>query len=406
MKATILSVLLAAALFLVPHAYLAEGDVSQLSYLFLFIFSLLLLIVPLIYSFSWTPLQKGEQNFTPRLLDMLAKDKKLILTKTLLYLIPVAAFALTVVSIFGTGFNKFYLLPAWFILFGVAIDGVQYLIHRISEYMNPFKVLDFFREDAETQIRNTNLNEVVGTIDSLSEVALRSIERSNTSLAAQAVQEIKEIGVNFLTATKSYSNIDKDLKEYEQSHIDKVSFTFNYLLSRLEMIAEKAVQRKFEPLVSQVLSSLGRLAISSASYDLTLSTQPINTIAKVTLNAINNGMKEIGFKSEILLTEVVKNIVKDVDLTYLEIKTPFSAVINSLDSISKELFRLDKTTPVGLISQPFANLKEIFANPPIAGHQDGPALQLENQMKLDEFNTLAAVLSTMPSPQDIVSGLN
>ncbi len=405
MKATLFSLAIAIAVMFVPSEFIADGNTTHLSYLLLFLFSLFLVVIPIVYAFSWTPLQKGELNSTPRLLEMLEKDKWLSLNCLALYLSPLIALVLTAISAFGAGLDKFFLLPAWILLLGFSIDRLRYLVHRVGEYLNPFKVLDLFKKEAETQIRETNLDAVIGSIESVAEVAIRSIERTNSSLASQAVQELKEIGQNFLKSSKTYASIDKELDEYQKSHVDKVAYTFNYLLARLADIAEKAIQKKSEPLVSQIISTLGRLAIASSAYDLTLTNQPISTITEVVLRAVNQGMREIGFKGEILLTEVVKNIVKEVDLTYLEIKTPFSAVINSLDTIAKELFRQDKSTPVGLLTQSFSQLKEIFANPPISTHQDGPLLQAENQSKLDEYNTLAAVLSTLPNPQDIVANL-
>ena len=132
MIATLVSLALAALLFIF-HAEINEADIAPTLLWFFLISSFTLLIVPLIHAFTWIPLQKGEQNTTPHLMDMFSKDRRINLKTTLLLIFPLISIALVVLNTFGHGFDKHYLILIWIVLFGFAIDMLIRLISRVID---------------------------------------------------------------------------------------------------------------------------------------------------------------------------------------------------------------------------------------------------------------------------------
>lgn len=395
MKATLISLALAAILFIF-HAEINEADIQPALNGFFLISLYTLFVVPLIHVCTWLPLQKGEQNTTPHLMEMFSKDKRIGAKTFLLLIFPLISFALVVLGAFGRGFDKHYLILVWIVLFGFSIDVLIHLLSRVRTFLDPFKSVEIFTEEAKEAIKSDNVDEIANSIDSLYEVATRAYDRSNTSLAAQAIFELKEIGVHFLSASKSLPNLNKELDDLENKNVDTIGYTFSYLISRLSLLAEKAVQKRYDPLVNQIISSLGRLTISAAKFDMTLTTAPLQAIGNIATQAVKANVRDIGFKTPYLLLEVAKSISKEANFNYQEIKTPFNSLLSAIDVIDKELFKLDKTVSIDNFKQPFIALINLFGEPVFADHQDGAALKAIASQYLDEYKTLESVLTSLP----------
>ena len=400
MKATLFSILLALILGFIP---VQNGLSASFGWILIAFSIALLLSLPLIYAAAWTPLQKGEQNITPRLIERASRDKQLLMASFALLIFSLISIAIYYLLLNAPDLNPSYLFLGWLILFGVALDLMGLLINRIMSYLNPFKAAEIFTRNAKENCRLGNLDLVVDSIEALSEVSLRAIERSNTSLAAQGVLELREVGDTFFNSAKSFAALSEELKSLEKTRVDKVSYILFYLLGRFEMIHQKAAQKKFEPLATQVLSSLGKLALSSAKFDLTLVMHPILTLGRTARLGEQLGLKDSGVKGEIVLLEVAKSLVRECDLTYVEIKSPFFTLIDNLDKIAKDLFKEDKEVSISTLTQPFLQLKEIMDDPKIATHQDTPSIKLEIDRVLSEYSALQAVMLAMPKIPTAVS---
>lgn len=393
MIATILSLILAALLFFIP---LDLTQAANLTFPIQLMSGLLLLALPLTFSSAWSSLQKGEQNLTPRLIEVFSRDKRIHLTALILIAFPLISVVLSWWLQYSIEINKIALLMGWTVLFGISLDATFDLLKRITQYLNPFKATELFAEKAKENIRANRLDLVIDSIDALSEVSLRALERSNTSLATQGILELRDVGDTFLKSAKSFANLSQDLQTLEEKQIDKVSYTLFYLLGRLEMINQKAAEKKLEPVVSQNLTALGKLAISAAKFDLTLSPAPIQTLGRSAILALQNKLKESGIKAELVLVEVARSIIREADFAYNDLKSPFLAILDNLDILSKEMFSLDKNIRIQILTQPLQQVREILNDPKIKDHQDTPLLQQEADRLLAEYAALQAVLSARP----------
>lgn len=392
MKATLFSLILAALLWIIP----LEGDLRTLNPLLLFGFpAVLLLVIPFIWSASWSALQKGEQNITPRLIEMFVQDKKIHYKALAIVLLAPLTFVFALLLQYAPDIHPKIILSLWLVLLGVALDFTLSFLVRLTSYLNPFKASELFTLKAKENIRANRLDLVVDSLDALSEVSLRALERSNTALATQGIVEIREVGDNFLKAAKSFANLTQDLDKQQNSG-DKVSYTLFYLLSRLEMIGQKATQKKLEPVESQVLTAIGRVAISSAKYDLSLTSYPLLALGRSASEATEAGLKEAGIKGEIVLIEVAKSILRDIDVSYSDLKTPFLTLIDNLDMVVKQLFKLDKSASIKTLIQPFKDLRELLKEPKVAGHQDIPVLLTELDRVEAEYAALESVMIALP----------
>lgn len=398
MKTTLFSLFIGALIWFLP---LNGNIVEGLGIAFILIPLFLLTTLIFAWGLAWGPLQKGEQNITPRLLDMFGRDKNLKISVLVLSCFPAVSLALWTLIEHSPDVSPKMLFILWIVLLGVAIDQLIYCVKKTTRYLNPFKATEIISKNAKEEIRQNRLDMFVDSIDALSEVALRSLERSNTSLAQQAIGELKEVGSTFLSSSKSFPNLNQDVATLEQTHVDKVSFTLFTLLSRFEMIGIKAAERHYEPVVSQVLTSLGRIAISSAHYDLSLVTYPLLSIGKTAIMAVKKGLTESGVKGEIVLSQVARAIINQVELTYVEIKSPFLTLIDNLDQISKERFKQNKDISVQILLQPFLELQSLFKEPKVSGHQDTPVILTELDRVIAEFNALQAVMATIPRMEPI-----
>src|SRR5262249_48876860 len=150
MKATLFSILLAFILGFIP----LQNDLSASLGWVLVAFSIaLLLSLPLIYASAWTPLQKGEQNITPRLIERVSRDKQLLMASFALLIFPLISIAIYFLLLKAPELNPTYLFLGWLILFGVALDLTGLLIKRITSYLNPFKAAEIFTRNAKENCR-------------------------------------------------------------------------------------------------------------------------------------------------------------------------------------------------------------------------------------------------------------
>lgn len=396
MIATLISAVFALILYFIP------SDIPYVWPLAHLLFVTPILAVTLFLGFTAAPLAETERRSLPRLIDRITKDNSLKLNILLVLLSSIVALFLGAFSFQKIGLVPDFGLLGLIVLSGFVIDRLKFVFYRVFDYLNPYKVINFYAEQTQKYIQEDNIEEIIRSIDSISEMANNSIRKYNSTLASESIGQLKTVGVNFLKAAKSLPNLNKDLSSYESTHADRVSFTFLTLIKRLETIADFSIKNNIEPLVNQVNSALGRLSISAAKYDISLSTVPLQTIGIISQKAVQQGLKEVGFRSLVLLPEIAKAIPENNnDLAFQEIKTSYNALLQSIDGIDKELFRTDKTMDIGILKEPFLRLNQLFDDPFFLKHQDGPSIKSISNQYLDEYRTLEAVLSTIP--QNITS---
>lgn len=405
MLGTIFSILIAAFILFNPLLEEQTINVSILVATMIAVAILFLFILPAGIVFSWLPLQKAEKNSTPRILDLFHKDSHVRLTTAWLVIFPLASIALAIDAVYIHILDKKLLFAVWIILLGLAIDASQHLFKRILNYLNPFSVVEFFTKEAYSCIQNEREIDLCNWIDALAEISIKASHSHSTSLSNAAITEQQKIASLFLKSSKSISHHTQDAQSKELGIADKVSYTMFYLYQRLELEFDKALSNNLEPICSNIILNLGKIAIDAAQYDISMASAPLRFLGKFANKAQAKDMQETVIKASCTLLGVARAILSDIDITYLEIKDPFLSIISNLEDLAKNAFRKDKTTSIPVLIQPFLDLKQMFSEEKTKNHQDTPIIMQNIDRVLGEFEALQMVLNTLPTipnmPEDI-----
>jgi hypothetical protein len=393
---TLLSLIIALLCYHYTPNDIHQEQWSQIAFLLMGLSSLFFLIFTYVHTSTWRPLQGAEKNFTPRVTELFHQDRFIKITSASLELLPLVAFFIAFVLIIIDTSQRLNLLLLWVVLFGVTIDLTRMLIRRIQTYLNPFGVIELMTQAAKASVRNEKELELCDWIDGLTEIALKSILRSNTSLGCLAINELHVIANNFLTSSKSLSHHAQDAQSKQLGIQDKISYTLFYMYQRLEIINAKAVEHHLEPVCNSIIATLSKISIYSAKFDISLTSYPIHYLGKCAISCQQHQMPEVGIKAILSLLEVAKTITHDVDLNYQQIKDCFFSLIAQMHEMTKEVFKQDKEARIDLLMQPFKNLKDLLSTEKLANHPDIPEILSKLNNVLAEFVALEMVLKTLP----------
>lgn len=378
------------AIFISAYIYFFAGDRNLAS-----LFTVSVAAAAVLLSFgaaallvSFLPIQKGEQNITPRLSELFRKDFRINGAIAYLFSLPII--------IFGVTFLPQPIIPM-LILIGIGIDLLYMLIRRIMDYLNPFQVVNFLKDEALSAVAQGSDERVCNGIESCSEVAVKSIQRHNSVLANHAIDTLGLIGENFLISSKSLSHPIQDQKLKDKGVPDSLSFVLVFLCQHLESIYMEAFEKKLELVAGFVITTLTKISVYAARIDVSLLTLPLFYINKIAQHAMENGFEDVGIKATIGLTNIAESIAAAKDIQYQDLKAPFVSIISTMDMIAKETFRLDKTTKIAILVEPFKKLQQIVQTDPIKQHQDQSVIEDQLKLVLNDFTTLETVLATMPA---------
>ena len=264
MVATFLSVILALLLWVSPYSYDAGADSFAVKTLMIAISIAFLFFIPLSMMFAWLPLQKAEQNQTPRLLEILKKDKWILLENGWLTAFSLVTLVLATSPLYIHAIEHHWFLSCWIILLGTAIDCLHGSVIQILNYLNPCSVISMFAAQAKKSIQDDKELDFCSWIDSLSEIAIKGIQRQSTSIANLVLNEEQGLVRLFLGASKSIGHKTQDAQMKSVGIVDKVGYTMFYVYQRLDILFEKSLSNKLEPTCSLIVTSLGKIALDAA----------------------------------------------------------------------------------------------------------------------------------------------
>lgn len=383
MYATLVAILLS--------AYLAyegiESDSSIAFFLSAFAAGLFLINTFLILVMSYSPFQKEEQNLTPKLLQILSNDTKLKFILILSAIFPVA--------FLGISFFPRHTI-AFLILFGLSIDTLFFLYRRISDHLNPFRVVEFIFADAKQAIILDQDTKLCELIEAATEIANKSIQRHSSALAKESIDSMGRMGELFLASEASISHPPQNPELKAQGIPDTITYVFLFLLQHLEDIYRTALEKRLDLVASFIITIYTKLATCAAAIDLSLTSLPLHFIHKTSLQSLQKGIMDIGIKTNLGIMQIAKSIAAAKDVAYQDIKPPFFTMIATLREISQEIFKKDKTTKIPLLIHPFTELRRLFSEEPLKSHQDAPAVLMQIDQILNEFKALEAVMAMKP----------
>lgn len=350
-----------------------------------------------LYAFAFNPLQHSEHTLTPRVLELLRKDSRLGYIKIWLLIFSLASFVL---AFFPTLLESQPIgLAAWIVALGISCDALNALYKRLIDYFNPYAITALFTQEADHCIQDDREVDLCHWIDALGEVATKAVQGGSTSLANHAISEMQQIARLFLEASKSIGHQTHDKQMDEIGIQDKVSYTMFYLYQRLELVSNRAAESRLQPTSNQLITILGKIAVDSAKYDISMALYPLHYLGKFTKEALMHNLYEVGDTATCTLLGVSKEILA-LDITYLEIRDIFLSIVNTMDMIAQETFKRDKTINLKVVTQPIEDLKAMFNTEKLAAHPDTPAILLSIERVIGAFTALEMVLKTIPKIPD------
>lgn len=369
MYATIISLLLA-LLFASQGTDLLGEQIAALRLAFALFFPLFGIIA---FAGSFTALQQGEQTGTPKSLELLKADPKLQAMLIFLFTWPLLAF----VQI-GT-----YTWAFLFILIGLGLDASRFLVLRLLDHLNPFRLVQLLEEASLRFLQQEQQTPLCETIEALGEMGSKGIIRGNSTLANQTVNGLETVGKRILAAEKN-------------SGKDTLTYMILFILQQMETLFKTAIAQGGGLSLGHLTTAVTKLAARAATVDLSLTLYPLHYLRRMAKKAVEEGHLDVGVKTTLSSMALANEIAALPSLESQELEAPYRCLIDILEEIAKESFRKDKTTPIPLLMQPFLELKTLFTQPKLVNHQDTPAIQKQLDRIIGEFQALDALLKTMP----------
>ncbi|MBA2367462.1 MAG: hypothetical protein H0V82_00375 [Candidatus Protochlamydia sp.] len=359
--------------------------------------ALILFLTSLSQTLNLIPLTNLEQKLVPNLIELYRRDRRLGFGRFWLYLFAFLSFAAAML-LFAADFPfQQWILPAWIVLFGISLDILKDSWQSMLRFLNPFYLVNVFERDAKKAIQNEKDEVLWSSIDSLSEIALRSVEKSKIALSNQTLQTFPPVIQAFFASSKSISRVNLDKETEKATGRDEASYTIFYLLQKLELINDRALQNRLETVCRQMIMVMGKIIIASAKFDLSMVSFPTHFLSKFGLKAQQHHFAEVADLTTSTLLEIARTILTEIDVTYAELQEPFRAILNGLDALAKGSFKKDKNTSIQVLTQPFKDIRTLLETEKMDKHTDTPVILNEIDRIIDEFTALEQVMRAIPA---------
>ncbi|MEC7838706.1 MAG: hypothetical protein VX777_01555 [Chlamydiota bacterium] len=379
---TIIAATIAALMIFLTPSQGSALSTNTITVIMLAISSILFLVGAFIRTMTWASLQKVEQNLTPRVIEFFQKDKYLQTSTLVIFAFPIISVFLTY-AINDLNFGRpIFWFALWSLLLGIALDTTLQLIDRSTNYLNPFSVVNYISKHTTF----SDDKSVFNSIDSLSEISTKAVNQTLPSLSVTSIENLQKICKNYLLNAKAAS-----------SNPEIVSYTLFYLYDKLEYLFDKALESHTEPVCDKLITTMGKFAVYTASYDITLACFPIHFLGRFAKKAQKANMDNVSEKGTCTLLEVGKIFVKDIDLQYLDIKELFFSINQHMEEIAKANFQKNKKTNIAILSQPFHDLKDVFKHEKVATHTDTPIIVKDIERIINQFEQLELIMNKIPS---------
>lgn len=386
---TLISLFFAGAWLFWPASLASNTLTYPLTQSIAYISAAFLIAFVLVRISIWMPLQKAEQNSTPRILELWMKDPVLKRLQWFFLAFPLISFAFIMLDAFQILPLQRILYAIWIVLFGIALDGLLYTLKKTLRYLNPFDAASLFAIDAKKALQSRDDGLLLGNIDALSEMGIKGLHRNSTSLSKEALNQMLDVAKAIINKAKRGSSLDIGAQ-------DKTRFLLFSLFQPMENMNQIAVKQRLEPICNHIITTLGKISLATSEYSLPLATQPIYIIGKLAKSAVEHQMDEVGVKTTLLLQEIARQIVMERDLRNADLKDPMLGIINALEEIAKATFKKNKQTNIRLLIQPFKDLAALFKNERVASHPDTPVILGDIDRIIGEFEALESVLRQLP----------
>lgn len=348
--------------------------------------------------FILSPLSYLEQELIANVLKVLRRERLLRLERRILFLFTlISFFCVPVMSRLQNSNYQDDFFFIWIILFAVSLDILLDSWKRLVNLLNPSFLVSRIVDEAMSAIRNDQRKFLLNDIDNLSEIALRSVEKSKLALSYQVLQAFAPILKIYFESSKSISHQTMvSSEEGKGAGVDEPSYILFYLLQRLELINDRALRDRQETICRQMIMIMGKMIVYGGQLDLSMVAFPTHFLTKFGLKAQQHYFDEVTMLATSTLLEIAKTLLKEVNVTYAELKEPFFAIINGLSAIARATFKKQKESNIKVLIHPLIELKELFQSEKYVHHRDTQVVLQQINNVIDEFSMLEQVLASMP----------
>jgi hypothetical protein len=372
---------------------LTSGTVTLLASLFLDTVSLI-------------PFTRLEQQLIANVTHRLRNDTILCLERLFILLFSFLSFIAAAVFTQLENVYQNGLILGWIVALGLVLDCLRHYWARIVNLLNPSYATHALVHTTQKAIQNNHGPLIWSGIDQLMEIGVRSVENNQMTLSTQVLQAFPSIMQTLFTSAKSISHISHDQTVEKQMGMDQGSYGVFYAVQRLELMYDRALQKRMEPVCRQMMMTMGKIILYSAQYDLSLVAFPVHFLTKFGLQAIQHHFDEVSVLTTSTLLEIAKTILTTMEISYADLKQPFQAIINGLDALAKATFKKNKNTSIKVLVQPLIDLKQMFQTEKASAHRDTPLIVDEIDRVLGEFAMLEQVMQTIPPLSEMTSSEN
>jgi|GEM_PF-1367647 len=348
------------------------------------------------------PLVRLEQKSIPNLMSLLHDNFWLHTYRNILLVIVFVAYFLSLAFLSNEP-HRLWIFGLWWVLFGLGLDLLKMNWVGLVNLLTPSHLVKEFEIAAKHAIQDGQDNKLWQTLDSLSEMALSGVHDNKISLSTQAINAFPPIMHTFYNSSKSISRLTQDQEVEIQTGQDEASYTLFYLLQRLELINDRALKNRLESVCRHMVMALGRIILYGAKLDLSLLTFPMHFLVKFGLKAQQHHFNEVSELTVSTILEIAKAVINEVELKYAELVEPFQAMIKGLETLAKGEFKQNKFTHIKPLIQPLLDFKALLDNPKIIEHRDAPAIRIDIDRTLAEFEVLEQVMQTLPTISETTS---
>ena len=393
----LVSLALASAFYLSPYPLQLVLQMPLFNLLLIPVGVVTLFITALVHVLFLYPLQRMEK-LSSRIMDLYCKNSKqrLVALGMLLYSLITLVMAGVGLSEDAAAFR--IAVAIWICLTGVYIDLLRTFFKSSLRFLNPMSLTSMFTAEAKKCVRRDHDLDLCQWIDALTELALHSLARAQVQLSANAIDQVAIIEQHFLNCLKSLGHTAVTSHEGRKEEVaEEINYVLFYMFQRLELINEKAVEYACESLTTRIATILGKMAIAGAKFDLSLTAFPLHFLGKCVQKAQEKGFVDTPFQATCTLVEVAKTLATEVNITYMDIQTPFLSIIAQLEKIAKRTFKADKSMGLMILRQPFLAIQAMLKTEKFAAHQDTPVIMRDLDRVLSEFDALEMVMKSIPS---------
>ena len=337
------------------------------------------------------PLQRATSEISPRVGQLLQKNRRLWWMLVWMAVLPLASLAAALFVQTEPVWGHL-LLGVWLFFTGVSIDFVRAFFRQVLVYFSPMEFVDLVLERAKQAIWSGDDKDLVRGIDSLGEMSLRAVERKSPSFSSYCLEGMS-LGIQrFFEVHRRALQAAAPEAEIHQ----RANYVFYYSVERFEMIFSAALAARLDTVCNYVEHVLGKIAAMAAQGDVAKAAPSVRYIGTFALQAMHKDVPEIAVKANLLLVELSKLMLREVDLAKVSLEEALIPLVDQLEAIAKAMFKKDKESDLKVLTRSLRELKEVLAAEALQGRSDVAVVTKSIDRVLGDFQNLELILHTIP----------